>query len=139
MKTYKLDTQSVGRRLREVRKVLNLTIAEAHRYTGFSRSLISEVENGLKKPSSLYLFELLDKFDVNINYILGGKGPMFVPPILSTSDFGPDRENIEILLDNMKHSDLVRYTILKFFLEYRADNRDYFEDIRLKNEPRGDP
>jgi len=93
----------------------------------------------LRKPSSLYLYELLNQFDVNINYILGGKGPMFVLPILSTSDFGPDQENIETLLDNMKHSDLVRHAILKFFLEYRADNSNYFENIRLKKEPRGDP
>ncbi len=64
---------------------------------------------------------------------------MFVLPILSTSDFGPDQENIETLLDNMKHSDLVRHAILKFFLEYRADNSNYFENIRLKKEPRGDP
>jgi transcriptional regulator with XRE-family HTH domain len=128
MSKDELDTQRIGQRLREVRKTLNMTIDDAHRETGFSRSLISEVENGLKKPSSLYLFALLDKFNVNINYIFKGKGSMFTDPISCAKEFGPDQENIEILLDAMKHVDLVRYSVLKFFIEFKTANREYIEN-----------
>ena len=48
--------------------------------SGYSKSMISKAENGLKKPSISYLYALMDKYNVNINYILTGKGKMFLEP-----------------------------------------------------------
>lgn len=127
MEIDQFNRELIGRRLREVRKKLHLTIEEAYRQTGFSRSLISEAENGLKKPSSRYLFALLDKFGVNINYILSGTGAAFVDQIVSSSEFGLERENIKDLFETMKHVDLVRYSMLKYYIEFKTANQEYIE------------
>ena len=126
-KKTKLNQEEVGERLRQVRETLNLTIEKMYQATGFSRSLISEAENGLKKPSSTYLFALLDLFKVNLNYILSGRGDMFLGEELVFEDFGKDAKLVHSLLLYMKKADVVRFTILKHFLEYKAQ---YDELIR---------
>lgn len=126
-KKTKLNQEEVGERLRQVREALNLTIEKMYQATGFSRSLISEAENGLKKPSSTYLFALLDLFKVDLNYILSGRGEMFLGEELVLEDFGKDARNIKNLLMYMKKADVVRYSILKYFLEYKTQ---YDELIR---------
>jgi transcriptional regulator with XRE-family HTH domain len=119
-KKTKLNQEEIGKRLRQVREALNLTIEKMYYATGFSRSLISEAENGLKKPSSTYLFALLDLYKVNLNYIMSGRGEMFLGEELVLEDFGKDARNVKSLLIFMKKADVVRYTILKYFLEYKA-------------------
>ncbi len=128
IKKPKLNQEEIGKRLREVREALNLTIEKMYHATGFSRSLISEAENGLKKPSSTYLFALLDLYQVNLNYIMSGRGDMFLGEELVFEDFGKDAKLVHSLLMYMKKADVVRFTILKYFLEYKAQFNDLIHD-----------
>ena len=128
IKKPKLNQEETGKRLREVREALNLTIEKMYHATGFSRSLISEAENGLKKPSSTYLFALLDLYRVNLNYIMSGRGEMFLGEELVFEDFGKDAKLVHSLLMYMKKADVVRFTILKYFLEYKAQFNDLIHD-----------
>jgi transcriptional regulator with XRE-family HTH domain len=50
------DVKQIGARLKEVRKSLRKTLAEIGLLTGLSARGISEIENGKKKPSSIYLY-----------------------------------------------------------------------------------
>ncbi len=118
----------IGTRLRAVRKTLRLTIYEMHQKTRFSKSIISEVENGKRLPSSIYLFALADEFNVNINYLFTGKGEMFLPeePIFKR-DFGRDQEKIEELLFYLENYDVARYNILTAFTQFKRDHQDLLD------------
>jgi transcriptional regulator with XRE-family HTH domain len=78
-KKYNLNLTKIGERLRGVREALHYTLEKMQEVTGFSKSLISAAEKGMKKPSAIYLFALLDRFGVNLNYVFNGKGAMFMP------------------------------------------------------------
>lgn len=124
----KKSLKDIGARLKEVRKSLRLTLLEMYQATQFSKSIISEVENGKKLPSSIYLFALADIFNVNINYIFTGKGEMFLPekPQINR-DFGVDQEHIDELLHYLEHYDVARYNILTAFAKFKKDHKDLLE------------
>ncbi len=126
---YKFNTKEIGKRLKEARDSLGMTIDKMHDITGFSRSLISEAENGLKKPSPIYLFALLDKFNVNINYIFTGRGKMFLLREDEECYKGEDGEKIKELLFHMKNVDMLRYSILSYYSKYIFENKDLIEKI----------
>lgn len=69
----------MGKRIKEVRSILNLSQEEFGSLLGSGKSYISAVENDKSKLSVENLVKLLVNFKVNINYILGGIGE----PILS--------------------------------------------------------
>jgi transcriptional regulator with XRE-family HTH domain len=123
---YNFDISEIAKRLKIVRTTLNLTIEKMHQTTGFSKSLISEAENGVKKPSSIYLFALLEKFNVNINYIFLGEGDMFLNDGAGTNNFlgKRDPDNLKELLYYMKNVDIVKYNVLSFFCEYKINNKE---------------
>jgi len=126
-----LDYARIGSRLREIRKVLEMTIQGMHEATSFSKSLISEAENGLKKPSTKYLTALLDKYNVNINYVLSGRGAKFLSPLNEEGlcDLGESSEKIEELLYHMKRVDMLKYSILSYYSKFKFENKELIEKI----------
>lgn len=123
-----MNLGEIGRRLKIVRVNLGLTIDKISKVTGFSKSLISEAENGRKKPSSVYLFGLLDQFKVNVNYILTGNGQMFLDQSSSMD------EEVRELFYMLEKVNLVKYAVLGFFIEYKTRNKDVIEEL-LENIP----
>lgn len=132
-KNRDLDLKSVGARLKEVRDTLGLTLEKIHEATGFSRSLISEAENGIKKPSSIYLFALLDRFNVNANYILAGRGAMFISdsPLTPAKSYGrPDDKSPAVkfveeyaeMMTYIENVDMVKYAMLSYFISFKTQN-----------------
>ena len=123
-KNYKINLKEIGKRLRSVRNRLDLTIEKMHEITGFSKSLISDAENGSKKPSTIYLFELLHNFDVSIDYIFTGRGKMFLPYKDETDDqpveIKSDYDEMFYLIENV---DMVKYAMLSSFLNFRTQNK----------------
>lgn len=72
----------VGARLREVReKSLKLTQADLAKVLGCSPSSISNAERGNELPSPQLLVTLLRIYNVSIDWLLTGKGGMYVSPI----------------------------------------------------------
>lgn len=59
-------------RLRGARK---LTLREAEKLTGVSRSMISKLERGLASPTATVLGKLAEGFGVSISQLLGGPTP----------------------------------------------------------------
>lgn len=120
-----MDLNAIGERLRKVRLSLNFSIMKISDLTGFSKSLISDIENGKKKPSSIYLFGLVTLFKINTNYILTGEGSVFLdePP-------GYDRD-IGEMVELMQKVDLVKYSMLSFFIDFKTRNKDVI-DVLLK-------
>lgn len=125
-KKYELDLKSIGARLRNIRTALDKTIDAMHELSGFSKSLISAAEKGLKKPSPIYLAMLLDKFNASLNFIIGGKGPMFLEG--SEPDAKSDDVYLEMLMQMEKH-EVVKHGMITQYLLFKADNEVALEKI----------
>lgn len=68
---------TMGVRLKKIREALHLKQSELGAVFDCSYAFISAVENDKSKLSVENLIKLLVKYDVNINYVLAGKGEMF--------------------------------------------------------------
>jgi len=73
-----METQ--GSRLKKIRKELKLSQEEFGKQIGLTRAAIAAVEADNNKFSNDVLCKLILTFDVNVNYLLVGKGNIFNAP-----------------------------------------------------------
>ena len=73
-----MDTQ--GKRLKKIRLALNLSQEEFGQLFEIGKQFVSLMENDKSFMNNDKLVKLLLDFNVNINYLLCGIGPMFLPP-----------------------------------------------------------
>ncbi len=118
------DAKTVGKRLRQIRERLSLTIGKLGEETGVSVGYISDFENGNKLPSSKFLTSLLLKYNISIDYIISGKGQVSRAndPITKLLEFGILNEKIFEMLKSMKQDDAYLYNMLLKFAEYKKEN-----------------
>ena len=69
---------TIGKRIREVRQALRMSQEEFGAFFNSTKSYISAVENDKSKLSLESLVKLLLNYNVNINFILGGIGELFI-------------------------------------------------------------
>ena len=124
-----LNTKEVGKRLREVRKNLKLTLKEMGELSGNAFTTISEMESGVIKPNTLYLSLLVSKYRVDINWILTGKGAMFLPEFDLTWDFGKNSKTIMEMFYLIEKEELVQFEMLTHFLKLKALHSEKLEKI----------
>ncbi len=127
----------IGKRIKEVRKSLNLTLKEMKEVSGFSIPTISDMERAKNRPNIEYLVLLANKFNVNINWILTGKGRMFSDHGFSW-EFGKDNDIIKELLFTIDNSPSTRLLILKYFMDLKNINKNVI-DTELSKAADGKP
>ncbi len=67
-----------GDRLKKIRKFLNLSQEEFGKKIGLTRGAIAAVEADGNKFSQEVLYKLIEIFNINVNYLLAGKGEPFI-------------------------------------------------------------
>lgn len=72
--------QEIGKRLRLIREKIGITQAEFGVKLGIQFQHVSKYERGETVPTWENLIKLIELFDVNINWLLVGKGTMFLSP-----------------------------------------------------------
>lgn len=70
-----------GERIREIRTLLNLSQEELGKIFNTSKQYISKLENNLVQLNNAKMVILAEIYNVNINYILTGKGSMFISTV----------------------------------------------------------
>lgn len=65
-------------RLRELRRALNIQQGEFAGKIGILQQQLSKYERGENKPSADFFIKLIEKTNVNLNWLLTGNGSMFV-------------------------------------------------------------
>ncbi|MCK4763104.1 MAG: helix-turn-helix transcriptional regulator [Candidatus Aminicenantes bacterium] len=109
----------IGSRVKKIRTSLDLTLKQMAEKTGLSAGFLSQIEKGIKRPSAIYLFFLLVEHKVNINWILSGKGDIYLTENLVEKsrafDFGGDREAVEEMLHDLEQNNHVRHSFLSFY------------------------
>lgn len=68
-----MERASIGTRIKQRRNDLGLTQAQIKQETGISTGNMSEIENGIKLPSTPALIALSNVLDCSIDWILKGK------------------------------------------------------------------
>ena len=140
----KTEREAIGNRLREVRIIKNCKQREFANALWTSVVTMSEVENGKKKPGFDLLYNLSKVYNVSLEYMIHGEGPMFrdekpVPPCSSEEDissrFGDSCEDIKHILYVMEHSRLALSAITAFAKEYLYKNESMIKtDMRVTEE-----
>lgn len=71
---------NIGKNLRKLRKILNLTQVEFSNKLRISKGFLSNLEKGVRHPSSQLLKLISYEFSASENWLLTGQGEMFIPP-----------------------------------------------------------
>ena len=89
---------SQGKRLKRIRQEIGLSQDELGSVLGISKQFFSNIENDRTKLNNDKLVLLCENYNVNINYLLTGKGEMFIGQHKETSA-GIDEAQIKALFD----------------------------------------
>ena len=68
-----IDMISVGQRIKDRRKELNLTQTDVYHQTGIASGALSQIENGSRSPSIMIFYKLAVALDCSTDWLLTGK------------------------------------------------------------------
>lgn len=68
-----INMNSIGNRIRERRKELNLTQTDIHRECGISSGALSQIENGNRVPSAIAFYSLSQVLNCSMEYLITGE------------------------------------------------------------------
>ena len=70
----------IGERLQKARKTLKLSQEDISTQIGISYRAYSSYEREDRKPSIEFLEKLVVQYNLNLNWLIAGKGEMFISP-----------------------------------------------------------
>ncbi len=122
-----------GKRLKQIREHLDLSVDQLSEASGVSRSYIAEFERGVKFPNSKFLKHLSGQHNVSIDYIFNGWGSRLLPNPEEYEmyyKFGKFEEEIREVLYYMIHEPHALYALLGFFTEYKLKHLPNIEKLK---------
>jgi len=124
-----LNLTESGQRLKSIRKRLDRTLKQMSSLSGIPFTNISEMESGKKKPHQDYLAMLIQAFNVNANWVLTGKGQMFLQGYEIDDSFGTDTQRIADMLYLMNKSEPLRLKILADVSRIKTENLELVKSV----------
>lgn len=70
--------ETLGNRLKHIRTIKNLTQLDFGSAIGVTKQAIANVESSHSNPSIDFLSKLIENFNVNVNWLITGKGELFM-------------------------------------------------------------
>lgn len=96
-----ITTSTVGKRLKSYRKHSMLKLVELSKKVRVSQGSLSDLENGKSLPSATTLANLCMFSDINIYWVLTGRGPMIRQEPEHGGDLDLPSEYDELMQDRM--------------------------------------
>ncbi|HLP45137.1 MAG TPA: helix-turn-helix transcriptional regulator [Candidatus Deferrimicrobium sp.] len=127
-----INTEETGKRLKQFRHTIQLTLGALAEQCGLSIGMLSETESGHNKPSPNLMLALYRLYSMNINWLLTGEGEPIAQkliPELPKNERGQVVHDIDSLLWFMDQVPMVKYATLCFFSKYYFENQDIIERI----------
>jgi len=129
------ELEEIGNRLQLIRKKLKLQQKEMASALEISNATISEIEAGHTRPQFSVIYNLTTKYNVNIYYLLHGRGVMFMPEDIDltarTEISGENAEFLQEFFHYFKASPLVRLTMMSVFKRFMLEKKKLIDkDIR---------
>lgn len=127
---------SIGKRIKEIRANLHLTASELAEKLNIPVRTIGSYEREEAQPSPKFLNALIENYYININWLLTGKGNMFISNrteadinyIAQLQDrLNLSDEEISGLIDILD-SDASREMVLKF-IEIKKGNKEALDSL----------
>ncbi|MCP5108770.1 MAG: helix-turn-helix transcriptional regulator [bacterium] len=120
-----------GKRVREIRKDLHFSQRQFAKDLGISGSFLSEIESGKTKPGYDFFWNINNKFNVDLYYLLNGTGePYIIPedqkPVRKIFN-GDDSVTIEKMIGHFKDAPVVRLAVLQFYRTFIFEKKDLIE------------
>lgn len=127
---------SIGKRIKEIKATLHITSGELANKLNIPVRTIGSYEREEAPPSPKFLNALIENYHININWLLSGKGSMFISNkteldlnyIAQLQDrFNLSDKEINGLIEILD-SDASREMVLKF-IEIRKGNKEALDSL----------
>jgi transcriptional regulator with XRE-family HTH domain len=113
MGNFSVNIINFEKRLLSIRKQKNLNQTEFSDFLGLAQNHVNQVERGKRNPSVNFIMSILKATKVNANWLLTGRGPMYLPIEQEKEEikeinedraaYGADKTaNLDIGLDSLK-------------------------------------
>lgn len=118
----------VGRRLKDIRRTLDISQKDFAARIDVTGSLLSEIEAGKVKAGYNFLIAIAREYRVNPTWLLLEEGEMFLNKdrhsdvIINGNEFGDQTVPVKEMLWYLKHSPLVQSTVLSFVSKFLYEN-----------------
>ncbi len=137
---------AMGNRIRLIRGKLGMSQREFATACKMSPNYMSEIETGKFRPGFEFLKNVVNYHNVNFDYLVNGKGPMFrnteteetSKPTEPTNSQPakheeipgkyPMDDDVEEMLWYFKHASVVKYAMLEYFKKYLFQNKEMIEE-----------
>ena len=142
---YTIDLVPIGLRLKKVRQSLGLNQDQLGAKVDLSKTTICDYEVGKTPPGFDFLYKLSGMFDIDIDFIMRGEGPvsrdknrsLISPP--GEKVFGEYEPEVAKILDYMKKSNMVLLAVVTMALDYIDSNKSLIEkSMNIEKEKRGE-
>jgi len=104
----------MGKRFCEFRKAINKSQSELAKELKLNQSAISLMENGAHRPTWSTLLYLIDKYSLNVQWLIAGKGPMFVTSGTVFMSMQNNPEYRKMLEEMDTDTDLMKGVLLRY-------------------------
>ncbi len=127
--------EDIGKRIKKARTALELVQKQFVAKLGISPPYLSEIENGERRPSVVLLRDMAMHFGINPNYLLLGRGRMF----LATDHANPNKlsqkpedffvlDDYDDLLWFLAKSKLFQNNVIVLASDFFAENKSVIID-----------
>jgi transcriptional regulator with XRE-family HTH domain len=120
-----------GERVRKLRKSLGILQKEFAESLHIAITTLSDIETGKNKPCHDFFYHIADVYNVNIHYLLFGKGEVFrspgIPLLEGEKDDTSQNRDIREFFDYFCKSRLVRYLMLGYFRKIISSEKETIE------------
>jgi len=120
--------QQIGKRFRLIREKIGITQSDLGEKLGIQFQHVSKYERGETVPTWENLIKLNELYEVNINWLLTGKGKMFLSPITystqerEASEFVKDLDadsQIDEIVEELRNDHDLKTLIYDYIQNYR--------------------
>jgi transcriptional regulator with XRE-family HTH domain len=123
----------IGSRIRVIRQALKMTQVDFAQKLNASGTAISEIEGGKYKPNYDLILRLGQEFNVNLNYLIYGKGEIFTDGInltdfCNTDKLKVDKEKFLEMLWYCENSPIVQFSVMAFFSRLIQSDREAIQN-----------
>lgn len=129
--------KEIGSRLEEIRVSLGLSVKELTSFLGIGSSSYTKYKYGVSLPRLHNLISLSDRFDISLDWLIRGKGPMLYKVKTKPEEknrLEPVMEDVKELLDHMERIPLLRYQVLSFFQEFKLKHKELLEQTAAESD-----
>jgi transcriptional regulator with XRE-family HTH domain len=119
------SVKAISGKFKYLREMLRISANSMAARMGVSRSSYDKYEYGGAFPSPLGLKVLANDFNISLDWLIAGKGPMIYKEKTElTADMADVNRDVKALLADMERIPLLRYEVLTLYHRFILEHKD---------------